>query len=291
MTDVTVVGLGQMGMRLAELLLNAGYSMTVWNRSANKAAPLKARGAAVAERVADAFAGSPITIVILSDHSAVQPLLADEDVRAALSDKIVINLGTNGADDAIDAEAIVAAAGGRYLDGAIQAAPRQMGQDDTPILISGDPSAFKDANAILRVFGGGIEHLGSAIDAAAYTDLATLSYVYGAFAGFLHGARIAEARSIDVGAFGRIVQNISPSFGAFFAHEGAVIASGDFAISESPLRISTVAVRRIAAASTELGINSDLPDLVQSWMDQASDQGLDDQELAAVIKILRARPL
>lgn len=289
MTDVTIVGLGQMGTRLSELLLDAGHSVTVWNRSADKADRLRARGAVVAERVSDAFSESPISVVILSDYFAVQPLLANAEVLRSLSDKIVINLGTNSADDAIDAEAIVVAAGGRYLDGAIQAAPSQMGQDDTPILISGDHSAFVDATAILRAFGGGIEHLGRPIDAAAYMDLATLSYVYGAFAGFLHGARIAEARSIDVGAFGRIVQNIAPSFGAFFAHEARVIASGDFAISESPLRISTVAVRRIAGTSTTLGINSELPTLVQSWLDQASKEGFDDQELAAVIKVLRAR--
>ena len=31
MTDVTVIGLGQMGMRLVELLSRAGKSVTVWN--------------------------------------------------------------------------------------------------------------------------------------------------------------------------------------------------------------------------------------------------------------------
>lgn len=287
MTDVTVIGLGQMGTRLAELLMDAGRRVTVWNRTPEKAGSLEARGASLAREPAAAFAASPITIAILSDYPAVKSLLAQDAVQAALSGKIIVNLGTNSADDASQALALVAAAGGQYLDGAIQAAPSQMGHPNTPILLSGARTAFLESDETLRILGGGIEYLGEAIDAAAYMDLATLSYVYGAFAGFLHGARIAEAKSIDVEAFGRIVRDISRSFGAFFAHEGAVIASGDFTVTESPMRISTVAVQRIAETSAALAINSELPDLVASWLNRAAVAGLENEELAAVIKVLR----
>lgn len=287
MTDVTVIGLGQMGARLAELLLDAGRTVTVWNRTPGKAEALKARGAWEADGPAAAIGASPTTLVILSDYPALRGLLEQGDVRAALTAKTIINLGTNSAEDACDALARIAEAGGRYLDGAIQAAPSQMGQPNTPILVAGDREVFAASDPILRILGGGIEYLGEAIDAAAYMDLATLSYVYGAFAGFLHGARIAEAKAISVESFGRIVRDISPSFGDFFAHEGSVIASGDFAISESPLRISIAAVERIADTSAALGINSELPALVNAWLDRASKAGLQDEELAAVIKVLR----
>ena len=46
--------------------------------------------------------------------------------------------------------------------------------------------------------------------------------------------RIAESVDISVATFGKIVEQISPTFGAFFKHEAAVIESGDFAITESP---------------------------------------------------------
>ena len=36
MTDISVIGLGDMGSALANTLLNNGYSVTVWNRSADK---------------------------------------------------------------------------------------------------------------------------------------------------------------------------------------------------------------------------------------------------------------
>jgi 3-hydroxyisobutyrate dehydrogenase-like beta-hydroxyacid dehydrogenase len=47
MTDISVIGLGDMGRALASRLLNNGYSVTVWNRSTDKASPLTAAGAAL----------------------------------------------------------------------------------------------------------------------------------------------------------------------------------------------------------------------------------------------------
>jgi 3-hydroxyisobutyrate dehydrogenase-like beta-hydroxyacid dehydrogenase len=130
-------------------------------------------------------------------------------------------------------------------------------------------------------------YLGDSIEAAATMDLATLSYVYGAMTGFLHGARIAESEGLDVSQYGRIVNEISPSFGAFFQHEGSVIQSGDFTITESPLRISVEATQRILEASKAAGINTEFPAFVADLLKRADAAGLGDQELASLIKVLR----
>jgi len=287
MSDVTVIGLGQMGVRIAELLSEAGKSVTVWNRSAAKAAPLAARGIQLVASPAAALAASPVTLAILSDDEAVGSILRSEGVADELAGRILINLGTSAPDAAMAFADQVALAGGRYVDGAIQAAPSQMGQADTPVLLSGDRAAYELAEPLLQILAGNLVYLGEAADAVAYMDLATLSYVYGAYAGFLHGARIAEATGIDPLVYGKLVKDISPSFGAFFQHQGGVIASGDFTISESPMRISIAAVDRIAATSGALGINRELPDLVSGWLDRAAARGLADEELAALIKVVR----
>lgn len=287
MSDVTIIGLGQMGVRLAELLSEAGQSVTVWNRSIAKAAPLASRGLAVATSPAEALAASPVTLMILSDDDAVRSILSGEGAADALAGRILVNLGTSSPDAAKAFAADLARAGGRYVDGAIQAAPSQMGQPDTPVLLSGERAAYGVAEPLLQIVAGNLVYLGEAVDAVAYMDLATLSYVYGAYAGFLHGSRIAEATGIDPAVYGKLVKDISPSFGAFFQHQGGVIASGDFTVSESPMRISIAAVDRIAQTSGALGINRELPDLVNNWLERAAARGLADEELAALIKVVR----
>jgi shikimate 5-dehydrogenase len=49
MHRVTVIGLGGMGSALTSALLEAGYPVTVWNRTAAKAAPLVDAGASQAD--------------------------------------------------------------------------------------------------------------------------------------------------------------------------------------------------------------------------------------------------
>lgn len=287
MTDVTVIGLGPMGFALADLLLKAGKKASVWNRSSDKAIPLIERGATFAPTVADAIAASPVTLICVLDYAVAEAILTSEGVAAALRNRLVVNLGTGGPEDARRIEALVLRHGGRYLDGAIQTAPSQMGQDDTPLLLSGQRVHFTEAEPLLRILAGNLVYAGEKIDAAAFMDLATLSYVYGAYAGFLHGARIAETTGIDVSTYGGLVNAISPSFGAFFEHEGNVIASGDFRITESPLRISVSAVSRILLISESLRLNSELPALVDDWLERAEAKGLADKELAAAIEVLR----
>lgn len=287
MSDVSLIGLGQMGGVLAKLLVMAGRSVTAWNRSPEKSQALAASGVKAASGPAEAIAASPVTLVVLYDDSAMDAVLSTEGVMEALTGRLIVNLGTTGPEAARAFEQRIAAAGGRYIDGAIQAAPSQMGKPDTPILVSGLPGDLDTVEPVLRILGGNLVRVGERIDATAFMDLATLSYVYGAYAGFLHGARMAETVGIDVATYGKLVEDISPSFGAFFAHEGRVIKSGDFTVSESPLRISISAIDRILASSRNLGLDDAVPDLMNTWLRKAEAQGMADEELAALIKVLR----
>jgi 3-hydroxyisobutyrate dehydrogenase-like beta-hydroxyacid dehydrogenase len=287
MSDVSLIGLGQMGVVLAKLLVAAGHSVTAWNRSPEKVQALAGGGVEAAFGPAQAIAASPITLVILYDDAATEAVLSAEGVGEALAGRLMVNLGTSGPEAARAFEQRIASAGGRYVDGAIQAAPSQMGKPDTPILVSGKAGDIDAVESVLRILGGNLVRVGERIDATAFMDLATLSYVYGAYAGFLHGARMAETVGIDVAAYGKLVGDISPSFGAFFAHEGGVIQSGDFTVSESPLRISISAVDRILASSRDLGLDDAVPALMNDWLRKAQARGMADEELAALIKVLR----
>jgi 3-hydroxyisobutyrate dehydrogenase-like beta-hydroxyacid dehydrogenase len=50
---IGVVGLGAMGSRIAERLLETGHSVVVWNRDTGKAEPLVTRGAELAATPAE----------------------------------------------------------------------------------------------------------------------------------------------------------------------------------------------------------------------------------------------
>jgi len=287
MKSATVIGLGQMGSTLARLLLDSGYRVTVWNRTAAKAEPLVAQGAVLAASALAAVSASRVVVICVHDYAATHDILGADDTVAALTGKVLVQLTTGSPVEARESDAWAVAHGSGYLDGAIQAAPSQMGRPDTPILLSGNEATYREHEALLRVFGGGLSYLGPDPGAAAAIDMATLSYIYGASIGFFHGARIAEAEGFPVDQYGALVAGIGPTFADFLKYEGEVIQSGDFSVGESPLSISVEATERIARAARASGINDEFPSFASDLFKRAAEAGLGGEEIAAIIKVLR----
>ncbi len=90
---VGFIGLGIMGAPMSMNLLNAGFELVVWNRTASKMEPLLEAGAEAAESPADAAARSGVVVSIVGDSPDVEQ----------------VALGGNGVIDGIKA-------GGVYVD-------------------------------------------------------------------------------------------------------------------------------------------------------------------------------
>lgn len=287
--EATLMGLGTMGVTLARLLLRSGWRVTVWNRTAGKADALVREGATLASSAEQAVLASPLVVMCVKDYQAANDILQLGGVGAAMEGRTLVQLSTGSPQEATEMEAWAHQHRGQYLDGAIQAAPSQMGQPDTPILVSGATSAFRQAEPLLKVFGGGISNLGERASLACAMDLATLSYIYGSMVGFLQGALVAESEGLGVDVYGALVAGIAPSFGEFLRHEGQIIHSGNFAAMESPLRISVDATERIARHAGDSRLHRAFPDLAAALFRQAEEAGLAHEEAAALIKVMRQR--
>lgn len=285
--QISIIGLGPMGIKIAQLYLEKGFQVTVFNRTAAKAAVLVHEGAKLAITVEEALAASPVSIVIVHDYVVSNELFTSLETDDVLSGKTIVQLTTGTAQEARLSEIWFNDRNASYLDGAIQVAPEQMAQPDTTLLFSGNKIEYIKMEDRLRVLGGNIKYLGENIGAASALDTATLSYIYGAAAGFFHGALIAESEHFDVREYGDIIAEIAPGMGEFLKHEGGVISGGDFSISQSPLSISVGATERILATAKSSGINSEFPQFVANWLQRAKVAGYEQEEFAAVIKILR----
>jgi 3-hydroxyisobutyrate dehydrogenase-like beta-hydroxyacid dehydrogenase len=66
---VGFIGLGQMGASMATRLIRAGHELTVYNRTPQKARPLAALGAKVADRVAEVCKGDVVFTMLADDRS------------------------------------------------------------------------------------------------------------------------------------------------------------------------------------------------------------------------------
>lgn len=82
MTDVGFIGLGTMGSAMATRLVDAGHTVTVWNRSHEAVAPLIELGAVAASTPADALRAG-IAFSMLSNDAAAEAVFSDETLSSA----------------------------------------------------------------------------------------------------------------------------------------------------------------------------------------------------------------
>jgi 3-hydroxyisobutyrate dehydrogenase-like beta-hydroxyacid dehydrogenase len=76
---VALLGTGIMGTHMARRLAQAGFPVTVWNRSADKARPLTQFGVKIAKSPSSACADADVVIVMLSNGPVVEEVLFSSD--------------------------------------------------------------------------------------------------------------------------------------------------------------------------------------------------------------------
>ncbi|MFI0422251.1 NAD(P)-dependent oxidoreductase [Spongiactinospora sp. 9N601] len=250
-TAVTVLGLGAMGRALAEATLAAGHPTTVWNRSADKAADLVARGAVPAATVAEAVGAAPVVIACVLDQPVLREIL--DPATDALAGRALVNLTNGTPDEARRMAEWVAGHGGDYLDGGIMAVPPMIGEPGALILYSGPREVFDRYRAVLDVLAEG-DHLGADPGLAALYDLALLGGMYGMFAGARHAAALVATVGGDPVRF--VEQRLVPWLNAVMPALSGSAEAGDLA--DSSVAMQRIAIANIIRASREQGLPADL---------------------------------
>ncbi|TIC85999.1 NAD(P)-dependent oxidoreductase [Crenobacter intestini] len=287
MHEVSVIGLGAMGSALAHVMCAAGWQVTVWNRSADKARALQAQGARVAGTAAQALAASPLTLICVDNYPASLSTL--ETAQAAVSGRLLVQLSTGAPQGARELEAWAHAHGASYLDGAILAFPEQMGTADASIIASGAEAAFRAAEPCLRQLAPALDYLGTAVGAASAQDCAVATYFAGGLIGALHGALICEAEGLPVDAFCAQLAELSPILGGDVRHLGATLARGEFDAPYASLKTWSAAITRLRVHAESSGINADFPSFAAALFERGVAAGYGAQEVSALIKVLRAQ--
>jgi 3-hydroxyisobutyrate dehydrogenase-like beta-hydroxyacid dehydrogenase len=281
---ISVIGLGQMGKKIAELFVQKEYDVTVWNRTEEKAKHMIASKST--KKVEEAIAQSPVSIICVLDNAAVSDVLSSVSHKDVFANKIVINFTTGSPDEVKKLDSWLTSLGAAYLNGAIQVAPDQMGLQDTTLLMGGNYEAFASCREILAVLGGNIKFLGAQASASPAMDMATLSWVYGSYVGLMYGVALCQKEGINLEEYRSIIGEIAPGFLEFYKYEVDTIREGNFNITQSPLSISIGASQRIADTVKAMGLDTAFTDVIANLLRRAKDEGYEHQEVAAIIKVI-----
>jgi 3-hydroxyisobutyrate dehydrogenase-like beta-hydroxyacid dehydrogenase len=280
-SDVTVVGLGLMGSALARVLVENGHSVTVWNRTEARAAPLQKMGAVVSADVASAVAASPITLVCVANYDVSNQILGG--IGDAVGGKVLVQLSTGTPGEARAAEAWALGRGAEYVDGAIMNYPNTVGKPGSTIYASGAQSAYQNAEPLLHVLASALLYKGEQAGLAAAWDLVLLSEYYGMFLSFFHSVQICQAEGIPLEDYGAVLAQEGKGF---FARLAGNIASGRHDDTQAKLETWANAIERIAQHAADAELDTGFPQLSLSIFQKALAAGYGNQEVSALINVL-----
>ena len=143
-----------MGLPMSKNLVKAGYNLTVFNRSKNKAEPLKEFGAKISNTLKDAVDGSDIVITMLTDDTAVDEVMNNTDFLENLkSGSIVIDMSSVKPTTATKHGNNLKLKNINYLDAPVSGGTIGAEEASLAIMVGGEQNIFDDAFDILKTMG------------------------------------------------------------------------------------------------------------------------------------------
>lgn len=163
MTKVAFLGLGAIGRPMAQRVADAGFDLTVWNRTAEKARAFAATGKArAAVTPADAVRGVDVVVTCLSTSQHVESLLDGPDgLLAGLARGALLVDCTSG--DPATSRRIAARLATRdvaYIDAPVSGGTSGAEKGILTVMVGGDAAALDRARPVLQAFGKKIIHCG-----------------------------------------------------------------------------------------------------------------------------------
>ena len=284
---VALLGLGTMGSGMARSLLGAGFPLTVWNRSPERAAPLADEGARVADSPRDAATGASIVIAMVADDAASRAVWLGDDgaLGGAAPHTVLVESSTLTPDWVAELAAAADARGCALLDAPVTGSKTQANAGELLFLVGGAPEALERARPAFAAMGRGVVHVGP-------TGSGALLKLVNNFLCGVQAASLAEALAVveraglDRDTALEVLTNGAPGSPLIktFASRMATRAYAP-SFHLALMRKDLVYAQR---AAERHGVTLTTAATAQTAFDRAVDAGLGGQDVSAVVEPLRA---
>lgn len=256
-----------MGAAIATHLIEEGHTVTVWNRTADRAAAFDGR-ASIAANAAAALTGADIGIVSTLDNSAARSVL--EHAAGAAAGTLVINLSSDTPASARVLSEWARTHRVRYVSGVMLTPSTIVGQPGSSMLIAGAATDTDEALPVLTSIAPNITVLGDRAELPASFDTALLGVFWTTLAAWAHGTALAKAHGIDGEAIAphlAAMVNLAAHVGPDFARDAD---NRTYPAETSTINSAVTTMQHVTTASNDAGVNSTLAAEVTALYERAA---------------------
>ena len=285
---IAFLGTGVMGLGMAGRLLSAGHDLTVYNRTAEKAEPLAAKGAAIAACPREAADGADAIFAMVGDDEASSAVWTGPDGALAgecAEGAFAIECSTLSHDWVLELGRTAAARGLRYLDCPVTGLPDTAKDGRLTLLVGASDPDLEAARDLLEPLSADIIHFGPVGAGTAYKLLVNLMGAV-QIASAAEGLLIAEKAGLDA-------CQVADALGRGAAASPQVIVKsrqmveGDQAVTfAAKWRVKDT--RYGLELARKLGQETPLGQAAFEAFQRLIDQGLGEENESRVIDVLRS---
>mgnify|MGYP001222294633 FL=1 len=154
MITIGFIGTGLMGLPMAKNILKSGFKLKAFNRSIEKAEPLKEFGAEISKSISDVVKDSDFIITMLTDDSAVDAITSSTDFLDNLkSGSTVIDMSSVKPTTATKYGNSLKSKNINYLDAPVSGGTIGAEEASLAIMVGGEQSVFDNSEKILKAMG------------------------------------------------------------------------------------------------------------------------------------------
>jgi len=286
MTTVAVVGLGAMGSRMARRFLDAGHNVIVWNRTPARMAPLTERGATAAESPADAARRAEAAVIMVADPAALRDVTEGPDGVAAGAGRstTLIQMSTVGLEP-VKRLASALPAGTGLLDAPVLGSVAEAESGSLRIFVGGEPSLVERWTPLLSTLGSPL-HVGP-VGAGSAAKLVANSTLFGVLGAL--GEALVLAKRLGLSQDVAFEVLAATPLGAQAERRRPSIESGEY-----PARFSLALARKdadlVSDAAAATGADLRVGEAARTWLADAQDAGLGDEDYSAALAYMLDAP-
>jgi 3-hydroxyisobutyrate dehydrogenase len=162
--NIGFIGLGIMGSGMAGNLVDKGFDVVVWNRTAQRMGPLVERGAVAGSSPADVARQCDVVMICVSDTPDVQEVVAGTDglLEGLHRGSLIVDHSTISPSATVDLAGIVEAKGAHWLDAPVSGGSEGAVRGTLAVMVGGDAEQLERARPAMDTYASAIAHVGPA---------------------------------------------------------------------------------------------------------------------------------
>lgn len=193
---VSYIGLGEMGGRMAVHIAQAGYKLTVYNRTLSKAHKFaKKYKCTYAKSIEEACKNSNIIMTCLRNDQVVE-IVYKEIFKHTKPGSIIVDNSTTNYELAEKLHKQAKKQKIEFLDAPVIGAEKGAETGDLATSVGGSKTAFNQVRDIIKTFSNSVTHMGPA-GHGQLTKITNLMISFNIKQGLIEGIRFANAFGID----------------------------------------------------------------------------------------------